>query len=59
MAEIRIKVDNEGNIEAEVNGVKGKGCEKLLEGLLRGGKVKEEKLKSEYYQTEERIVQKF
>jgi hypothetical protein len=35
MKKIIITIDNEGTIEVQAQGIKGKGCEKVLEPLIK------------------------
>ncbi|MBC9911690.1 DUF2997 domain-containing protein [Chitinophaga varians] len=49
-----ISIDKDGNVTAEINGVKGPSCKdytKLIEQLIEG-KIINETLTSEYYEQE-------
>lgn len=49
-----ISIDKDGNVSAEINGVKGPSCkdyEKLIEQLV-DGKIIDETLTSEFYEQE-------
>ena len=59
MEEVKVTIDEEGNVKVTVFGAKGPGCLKLTEKLeaLLGGEVERE-FTSEYYQQEEVLKQK-
>lgn len=51
--EIKVTIDEEGDVSFEVKGVKGRGCEKLTRKLEEDlGKVTRRKHKAEYFQQE-------
>ena len=45
-------IDEEGNVTFEVKGIKGTGCERVLEPFEKLGQVVEECKTPEYYQAE-------
>jgi len=47
--DFKITLHEDGVIESEVNGMKGKGCEKVLEPIKKLGKS-DVKIKKEYYE---------
>lgn len=47
---ISIRIDEEGNVELEIQGVKGKGCEKLAEMFKELGDVELGCKTSEFYE---------
>ena len=53
MKEVRIVIEKDGTIEAEADGFKGKGCEKVLDQFSQAiaAKAKVDK-KPDYYATE-------
>ena len=53
--EIVVNIDEQGNVSMEVKGIKGPGCEKVLEPFERLGEVFEEERTPEYYQREARV----
>ena len=52
MTEIKVTVSEDGSVEIDVNGVKGKSCEKYTEAITKalGGKITSDKKKPEYYE---------
>ena len=51
--EVEITIEKNGEVKVHVKGVKGKGCVEYAQWLAQiVGKVKEQKLTSEYYEPE-------
>lgn len=52
MAKVSCRIDQDGNVHFEVNGVEGASCETLTEGLVRAmGEADGTQFKEEYVQT--------
>lgn len=50
MKQINVVIDEDGNVSFEANGFQGCSCEQAIEKISQDiGKVKDTKLKSEYY----------
>lgn len=53
MEEIDITIDEDGNVEFHIKGIKGKGCEKIEAALAEAlGTKKSSKPTAEFYQKE-------
>ncbi len=51
--ELVFKIDNKGNIETSINGMKGEGCLELLKKLTENlGEVVKEERTGEFYESE-------
>lgn len=54
MAKIRVKIAKDGKVETEVQGVKGTGCQALLDALTANlGATIEDNATGEYYEAEQ------
>ena len=49
---IKFRIDREGNIEFEIQGVKGSGCDQLAEKFAELGELELGEQTSEYYEKE-------
>lgn len=54
--EVEITITKSGEVKVHIKGVKGKGCLEYAEWLAQVvGKVKDQKLTSEYYEPETKV----
>jgi len=58
MIEVKVVVHEDGTVETEVNGVKGKGCTQYTNAVIKalGGEVVKDEKKQEYYESESTSV---
>jgi hypothetical protein len=49
---IKFRIDREGNIEFEIQGVKGSGCDQLAEKFAELGELELKDKTAEYYEKE-------
>lgn len=49
---VRFRIDAEGNIEYDIQGIKGSGCEELAKRFEELGKQEHGKKTAEYYEKE-------
>jgi hypothetical protein len=56
--EVKVTVSPDGSTEIEVDGVKGTGCTKYTDAVIKalGGKVTSDKKKAEYHEKETATV---
>lgn len=59
MATVKVIVNKDGTVEVDVNGVKGSGCQKYTDAILKalGGELIKDEKKPEFYQTSGTSVQ--
>lgn len=52
--EIELFISDDGELKVHIKGIKGPGCVKVLENLVKesGGQLTEKELTSEYYETQ-------
>lgn len=57
--EIEFTIDENGNVEFDIQGFRGKGCAEIAEQFVKSlGKKLDQKQKIEFYKTEEKVKQK-
>ena len=58
MKKIKVTISDDGTVEVDVNGVKGSGCQKYTDAVLKalGGELLKDEKKPEYYESESNTV---